>query len=340
MKIARCLALFLAAALAAGCERDPSGGAGAPGTQPLQIASPGAPLFTRADPRLTVAHAGTRMLAFTTGEGASHSFSERIVTDGLGRFSIRPVALVDAGAFEWDAFELLQLTREGYLFRYRDFVVRDPQLFASNWILVEHPGTELVAGRTCRRFRVERRGDHPSAYELWIDAESELLLASEQYDPNGQRVASMRYESVDYAPDLTGAIWHVAAREEHVLDPLVPIGDQLERRVLEPRLLPGGYARTEAATVQADKEWLRLTYHDGVEPLFFFQALALPQAGRLARAESPSTSSHVPAATSSVVVFRVGAARVVQGFVDGYELMVIGTAPEVELLDLIESALP
>jgi len=40
-----------------------------------------------------------------------------------------------------------------------------------------------------------------------------------------------------------------------------------------------------------------------------------------------------------VAVYQVGAATD-PGHVDGYDLMVVGKAPEIELLDLIESALP
>jgi hypothetical protein len=330
--------LFVVTALVAGCERVPST---PPGTEAIRIQSASAPAFTRTDPRLVVAHSGERTLEFETGQGASHSLRERIQTDGLGRYSIRPLELVEAGSFEWDAFELQQLTREGYLFRYRDFVVRDPRLFARNWVLSQLPATEDVAGRTCRRYRAERRADH-SAYELWVDAETGILLASEQYEPNGQRVARMRYESVDYTPDLSGAIWHVAPTEEQDLDPTLPLAGQVEFRVLEPRLLPAGYERTAAATIDdgAGKTWLRLTYGDGVEPLFFFQALTVPAAAEFLQVEAAPFAPPIPQATSSVVVYRIGAARVIQGIVDGFELMVIGTAPEVELLDMIESALP
>lgn len=339
MKLAARIALLAVTALAAGCDRDPSAPAG---SEPLQVASPdSATGFVRGDPRLRVAHSGVRRIEFTTGEGGSHAFRESIATDGQGRFSIRPLEFIVPGSLDWGIFELQQLTREGYLFRYRDFAVRDPLLFGRNWVLIEHPRGDVVASRVCRRYRAERAAD-ASAYELWVDAETELVLASEQYDATGQRIARMRYESVDLTPNLAGAIWHVDVLGEEALDLRGSLGEQLDYRTLEPRLLPAGYARVAAATVDDDagKTWLRLTYGDGVESLFFFQALIAPTAGKLARSEAPSTPSRLPAATSSVIVFRVGAARAIQGFVDGFEVMLVGTAAEVELLDMLESALP
>jgi hypothetical protein len=106
-----------------------------------------------------------------------------------------------------------------------------------------------------------------------------------------------------------------------------------------PRLLPPGYGPFEAATVEdgRGKRWLKLTYSDGVEPRFFFQALEENAQGVTARSEARLDGA--PRA-SSVVVFEVGAATAIQGSVDGFELMVIGKAPRAELLDLIESSLP
>jgi hypothetical protein len=66
----------------------------------------------------------------------------------------------------------------------------------------------------------------------------------------------------------------------------------------------------------------------------------VPAPVELLQVEATPLAPPGPQATSSVVVYRIGAARVIQGMVDGFELMVIGTAPEVELLDMIESALP
>jgi hypothetical protein len=240
------------------------------------------------------------------------------------------------GGVDWASFELVQRAREGFLFRYRDFLVRDRQLFVENWRTIVLDQTVTVAGRLCQRYRVERTTGEACTFELSVDAENGLVLAFQELDERGEEVAAMVYESVLLDPDLRSVIWHVPANEERRLDPLVDLTEQIGTQALEPRLLPEGCARLEAATVEggtaadgAAERWLKLTYTDGVEPVFFFQRL-----------DSGLEGSSAPASASRVTVFQVGSAVAIQGRVDGFDLIVIGKASEAELLDLIESALP
>jgi hypothetical protein len=176
-------------------------------------------------------------------------------------------------------------------------------------------------------------------FELSVDSATGIVLACRELDGDGRETASMVYESVDLAPDLRNVVWHRAANEEEVLDRGTSASVQIGASVLEPRLLPTGYARGEAALVTDGdgRRWLKQTYLDGVESLFFLQALApSADAGEMEAASVPSATP-VP---GEVVVFRIGSALAIQGVVAGHELAVIGRAPEAELLDLIESALP
>lgn len=324
-------------ALAAGCGRTE---APAQSETRLQAETSRSLSFTRGDPRLVVAHAGIRRLEFPKVAGPGRSFRERIATDGHGRYSIQPVDAREASSAEWEGFELLQRGREGFHFRYRDFFVRDARLFARNWRTTDLGRIVVVAGRSCALHRVERAEGEPSVIELSIDVDSGLVLASQEFAADGQLVAAMTYESVWFDPDLGAVAWHVPANEELVL---APGADDLTGKTgeptLRPRQLPRGYGPLEAATVGdgRGKKWLKLTYSDGVEPLFFFQALGERAHGVTARSEARLDGA--PRA-SSVVVFEVGAATAIQGSVDGFELMVIGKAPQAELLDLIESSLP
>lgn len=338
----RGMALCAWFALTAGCGRSD-----APGTQSeglLQAETANGPSFLRGDPRLSVAHTGIRRLEFPQVAGPGRSFREHIATDGRGRYSIQPVDAREASSAEWDTFELLQRGREGFHFRYRDFLVRDPRLFARNWRTTDQEQSVVVAGRSCALHRVERAEGKPIAFELSVDADTGLVLASQEFDAGGQLVAAMIYESIQLAPDLSAVAWHVPANEEVVLDPAsADLAAAIGAQPLQPRLLPRGYGALEAATVGDGKgaKWLMLTYSDGIEPLFFFQALAGDTAGN---SEGVATRSEArlgaQPTTSSVVVFQVGAATAIQGTVDGFALMVIGKAPQAELLDLIESSLP
>lgn len=326
-------------ALAAGCERidvpeeENQVFLAAP-AQPL-------PLFARGDARLSVAHAGVRRLEFAPVAGSGLVFRERITTDGNGHYSIVPEALIESSSLEWDGFELLQRAREGFLYRYRDFLVRDALLFARNWRTEELAQTVSVAGRTCQRYRIERAVGEAVVFELSVDVATQLVLASDEYDAQGQRMASMVYESFALDPDPNSVVWHVPSNNEIALDASREVREQLDVPVAQPRLLPAGYGLLEAATVNADAStrWLKLTYSDGVEPLFFFQELKQPARGRAASVGS-GPMGRLPDSTSGVVVYQVGAATAIQGHVDGFELMVVGKTKQVELLDLIESALP
>jgi len=332
------LVLCVWLACATGCERID---APAQSEALLQAELAKGPSFIRGDPRLSVAHAGIRRLEFPKVAGPGRSFRERIATDGNGRYSIQPLDAQDAASAEWESFELVQRAREGFLFRYRDFLVRDPRLFVRNWRTTDQGRMVVVAGRSCALHRVERTEGEPIVFELSIDADTGLVLASQELDAGGQLVSAMTYETIRLDPDLGAVAWHAPANEELVLDPSsASLGEAIGAQALQPRLLPGGYGPLSAATVGDGRgaRWLMLTYSDGIEPLFFFQALAEGSQGVAPHSEA--RLGRVPAAASSVVVFEIGAATAIQGKVDGFDLMVIGKAPQAELLDLIESSLP
>jgi hypothetical protein len=276
-------------------------------------------------------------LRFPTTAGPGGEYREQIATDGEGRFALEPLESPHASQEERDEFGLRQRARQGFLFRYRDFHVRDARLFEENWSTLDLGRSESVAGRECEVFRVERHGDAGRAFELAIDRETSLILASREF-VGGQLVADMAYESVDLQPDLSGVAWHRPGNEERVLLDVEAVEREFGLRALRPRLLPDRYATLEVATVSERNgtTWLKWTYSDGVEPLFFMQALDVSDS-QVSAATGVSGERVEP---SSVVVFRLGAATAVQGRVEGHRLMAIGQVREVELLDLIESALP
>ena len=287
------------------------------------------------DLRLTTAHAGLRRLEFLADD-LLVSYREEIVTDGQGNYALRPV---DGDAsLDWSQFELFQVLREGFLFRYRDLVVRHAGLLRRNWE-VTPLGSIEIAGRPCRKLRAERTVGEPVAFELAVDRETDLVLASQRFDASGRRVASMQYETFRGDPDLSGVVWHVSANDEQALQ-LRDISQQLGLRTLEPRLLPEGFALYEAATVSAGdgERWLKLTYTDGLEPLFFFHKLEDP--GSTVRSAQVGEGPGRPREVSRVTLYTIQDVNVAQGRCNGFELIAMGPVPESALLDLIESALP
>ena len=326
---------LLGIALLAACEKVPARDALA--TQASAIVA--IPRFSPEDPRLSVAHTGTRRFEFPRTSGPGARYRERIATDGRGRFALEPLQGPHTTQDEWDEFELRQRARQGFLFRYRDFLVREADLFERNWTTTDLLRTESVAGRTCDTYRVERNSDEPSVayYEVALDQETGLVLASREY-ANGRLIADMVYESFQLDPDPDSIAWHQASNVERILPSVEALEQELRVQTLHPRLLPAGYAQLEVATVMdgADRTWLKLTYTDGVEPLFFLQALddAEPEGS------TAGIGVEKMPAPSSVMVFQLGTATAIQGRVEGYSLMVIGKVSEAELLDLIESCLP
>lgn len=336
MRLARAAACVLAV-LAAGCER-----IDAPAQQPQadpqssRLSRPALRVFSASDPRSSVAHSGTRRIEFTPAPEERLSFRESVATDGAGHFSIQPLGPAGSSVSDWNVFELTQRAREGFLFRYRDFSVRDAELFRRNWSLTPL-GETTVAGRRCERYRAERTSDPRVAYELSTDAETGLVLDSREFDADGRQVASMVYETFQLAPDLGAIAWHASANDELPFEPQAGQGTP----VLEPRLLPPGFDALEVSTVLdgQDRRWIKRTYSDGIEPLFFLQGLStsvLPKAHTMKAGSLDST----PDPSSAVVVLHLGVVTVIQGELDGFDLIVVGKASEAELLDLIESALP
>jgi hypothetical protein len=330
--------LALAAALPlAACSRQDDGAGFTLGVATGQ-ATPDGTLASH-DLRLTTAHAGVRRLEFAPVSGAGLTFREEITTDGHGHYRIRPLDS-ESDSLDWGLFELMQVLREGFLFRYRDLVVRDERLLARNWDVKDLGRTVDVAGRTCRALRVVRKRGERIVFELDVDRETRLVLASRRFDAQGNLQASMRYESFRPEPDTAGVAWHQASNDEQPLA-LTDLGPTLDQRVLEPRLLPEGFQLHEAATVSdGTARWLKLTYTDGIEPLFFFQKLEQPAAPGAVSLRPGTSFDAPPAETSQVTVYQVENVSVAQGRVNGFDVIAMGAISEAGLLDLIESSLP
>jgi negative regulator of sigma E activity len=145
-------------------------------------------------------------------------------------------------------------------------------------------GEERVAGRPA--YRVELRPRHPGNpwKRLWIDQESALLLASEDYDGAGQRTRSSRVESVEFRAEPLGAVRPSAALIDHAqfaraaeteVKPPSEISKAVGFKVLRPGYLPPGY-ELESAHVYACQcgcrvPAARLQYVDGLNAISVLQ---------------------------------------------------------------------
>lgn len=287
------------------------------------------------------AHEGVRLVEFFAPDGSRLAYREHVATDGQGRFTIGATELVEGKGQDPDLFALLQNASQGFLYRYRDFAIRNGERFDHNYEWVERAEARTVAGRPCRVIHVVGRRGERGSYVLALDAETGIVLASEERDRDGRRVHAVTYESFDAEPELVGIDWHVVVNEERPLDLNQSLSAQVGAEVLEPRLLPAGYAWSEAATVDdGQRSWLKATYTDGVRTVLFLQGLDATDKNGIDTSSLPARPETGPSASDRVTVYSMGAVTVVQGRVAGTDVIALGRVPEAELLDLIESALP
>jgi negative regulator of sigma E activity len=141
-------------------------------------------------------------------------------------------------------------------------------------------GEEPVAGRAA--YRVELKPRHPGNpwKRLWIDKESALLLASEDYDGAGRRTRESRVQSVEFRAEPEGAVRPSSALINHAqfakaaeteIKPASKISQAVGFKVLQPRVLPPGY-ELESAHVYACQcgcrvPAARLQYVDGLNAI-------------------------------------------------------------------------
>ncbi len=332
------LPTILAIAALAGC--DGSSGSGDAGVI-ASGADPAAPLFQMAESApWTTRYAGVRRVEShvidETGNQVDLAYREEVAADGNGNFTIRAIEALSYVPNE-EAFLLKQDLRESFLYRYRDFQIRDLARFYANYVAVDLGQSTTIAGRSASVYLIERNEPGSSSYTVGFDDETGLVLRYEERDISGVLTASMEFESFDADPDLSGAVWSQPTASPVSFDVSANLSSQTGFDVLEPAVLPTtGYFLWKAHTLldYENKTWMRLTYTDGVEPLFFFHTekpvslnpdVLLPGDGKT---------------TDEVWVYSIGAVQVVQGRVRGRDMLALGRVSGDELLDVVESAIP
>lgn len=265
-------------------------------------------------------------------------YREQLSCDGLGRFSVDPLETIDPelGGGQESLFFLLQKHREGFMFGHRDLMVRDLDLFFSNYQVVDLGVTTTVAGRSCAQLDIQRQLGAKSIYHLAIDLQTGMLLRSaEESLVDGSLIALIEFESLDDMPDFTGQVWHQpksssSSSQPSKMNRLEYLGGA------RPKLLPPGYQLLESdliADAAGSESWVRYIYSDGLQELFFLTATTT---GPMQTAAG--TTPNPGPTTDEVRVLDVGPWNVVQGSVFGADVIVMGATPVTGLLDMIESA--
>jgi hypothetical protein len=282
-----------------------------------------------------VRHTGTRKVELydRSVEPARYlAYREEVASDGEGRFALTPLEPLTRVAQGWPTFQLIQRSRARLHVRYRDFAVRDEALLLRNYAIRDLDRVEIVAGRSASLFRVQRI-DGSRAFELAVDDEHDLVLRARELNGQGEPLSQVTYETIDLAPVFDRVVFHRSTIDEteHGLEGLDSV---FQVDVLIPRLLPQGYELRQASTLIDDQgeRWAKLTFSDGVDTLFFAQALPV-EGERLA-------APHRLPQGDELIVSRMGSVVAAWGQVGAHRLLVLGKVDERALLDMVESALP
>jgi hypothetical protein len=228
-------------------------------------------------------HRRVHMEYTVRGEVYDLSYREEAVSDGAGNFKIVPLEVTNSVLTKHDEelFLLMQGNREGFVFRYRDFRVRDVERFLDSYGLSLEGSDDSIAGVECERIRVERL-DHPAFYyRAWVDPRNGLVLRWEQRTPAGALLAEVEFEDIDYQPNLTDGGLRGNLFEGNDLDPMQDLSEQAGFTTLDPQLLPTGY-RLVSATLFTDdsgQKWLEREYGDGCDVLSLLQSAPLAGSG-------------------------------------------------------------
>jgi len=309
---------------------------------------------------LLVSHSGVRRVESNynlDGKNEHLAYLEEIFTDGLGGFAINPLGAITGDNLPAGDFQLLQKAREGFHFRYRDFLVRDLDAFLQNYKLTSFGTLVRVANRDCIELNIKRM-DQSLSFDVAMDIETGLVLRYRELDASGHLYSMMEYESFDPTPNLAGVTLHQASNQEQPLDPSMPALAQLGFQPFIPKLLPSsGFFFVEASSVvdATGTTWAKLSYTDGVETVFFLDGGPRQPQSALGgigtgvpmtpgTSDSKGLTSGVEGGDSDfeegVSYFVDGPLTVLWGEVLEHRLILLGKATQTELSGMLESALP
>lgn len=348
MKFA-CYTLLVFTALFAACERvdvpanKTSGSQGLEGESASQFGAPPATqsLFQRiANSRQVTTFQGVRRVELFVDEGAVQHHSvlrERVSADGHGAFAIESLELIEPpmSNSQHALFIALQSLRQGMNWRYRDFSIHDVGLFLQNYRVTDTGVLDVVAGHPVIELLVERVDQSGSLYTLLVDSATGLVLKAHEESQEHVLISEMCYESLELAPDLSGVVWHQELNNEEPLPAIGPLTATVGFEPLVARALPAGFQLLERTSVIEplnNSKWVKATFTDGVENLFFLHGG--PIVG------DNGIKSGLPEIEADLVEVTVAAPwTVARGNLRTQRVIALGKVSEADLLHLLRSAL-
>lgn len=267
-------------------------------------------------------------------------YTELATGNGAGGFAIEPLELIEPALppAQANQFLVLQRNREGLFFRYRDFAIRDFDLFEANWTANVTGEVGEIAGRVVERLLVKRRSGGDRRYLVDVDAENGLVLRAVEELLDGTLVSKVEFQTLDLDPDFSAVSFHQALTNEITLSTnLSGVARALEFQPHAPKQLPRGYELIEVAKLldpHGNRAWAKLVYSDGVDVLFFVESE--PDG-----TPPPHQIQGIPPADPGTVrALTIGTWTVLQAHYAGRDSVVLGKQGELALADAIRSAYP
>jgi hypothetical protein len=331
--------LLLATALALGAALSGCGRSGTQAAPPVSMATGGsAPHFQFlgqiADAPFQTAYFARRRVWQTYQEAngaATLEYTESVWSDGQGHFSVTPEQLLQPvlPAQSQQVFLLMQKAREGFIYRLRDFRIRELDSFLRAYTVEDLKQQVNVAGQACERLRIRPASPGPSYWEIDVDPTNGLILATREFQQDHTPVSSVETLEFQADPDLSGITLH----QDLLAVPFTPATAQqvLGFAPPQPGFLPQGFALVKSEKItQGSDNWARLSYSDGGETLFL-----------LCRREPLGTApSADPAGPYTIKIFRAGRWTVVQTTLGRDRIIAMGREPVAILQQVVESCAP
>lgn len=314
----------------------------------------------------TVRHSGVRKVESyfeLDGKLDPLAYREEIFTDGKSNFAIISLGASLGGLADPIQFDTLQELRSGFNHRYRDFRVRDLEAFLANYRLISNVQAVQVAGRDCVELAISRR-DQSGSYLVALDSQNGLVLSYKHFDAAGKLYSMMEYETYNPNPDLSGVVFHKVSNQE------IPItsASDLDFKLLIPKLLPSSafhfLEATRITNPLTGTKLAKLTYTDGVEPIFFVDEGPVkatgtsqlgnptatpvpvgppaPPAGIPVTGSAGLSASHNPDGFPELALksFHEGPLSALWGEIADHNVFLVGRASQLDLMHMLESALP
>lgn len=268
---------------------------------------------------------GTRRVRIESG-ASPVEYLEEVGADGKGGFSIQALSLETPHSDENVFLSLLDL-RQTLSYRFRDFSIKDWELFTQSYAVAILDEVRSVAGLPTVGFKVERMSDARSRYEIDVEPDTGMVLAYTELDAaTGQLMTEVAYESIDFQPDLTGMVMvEFMYPTKKVSLVKGTLSQKFDFEPLVPKYLPPGYRMLE--------EMHRQEAPDGVRAkVFLTDGLEVIVLG----SQKPLDTSHVTA--SRVVSTDLGTWTGIMGEVQGYPVLVAGKVDALEQSLVLQSA--